>query len=133
MLLLSLSSAGGLIEPEVSINTNKIEAKSDSKSITSDRYNFGASKIILGDTYHKAIYFGSRKEYKINKSFSINIIGNSSYYRHLGDINEMSFIGLEFGYAIPYTFDKLSVGVAAGLGSNWNYNFNQVTVQWMFE
>ena len=124
-LLLSLSSAGGVIEPEVSTDTPSIETNVDAETIIDkvySVYNVGASRITLGDTYHNAICFGSKIGYKLTKNVSISMVGKSSYYRHLGDINGMEFFGLEIGYKIPYTFDKLSVGIAAGLGSNFNYN-----------
>jgi len=122
-LLLSLSSAGGTIAPKV--DTKQVEIKSDSKTVMDNffnEYNVGASRITLGDTYHNAIHFGSRTGYKFSENASISMVGKSSYYRHVGDINEMNFFGLELGYDLPYTFDKLSVAVAAGLGSNFNYN-----------
>lgn len=124
-LLLSLSSAGGVIEPKVSMDTQSIETKVDAETMTDkvyNIYNVGASRITLGDTSHNALYLGSKTGYKFTENTSISMVGKSSYYRHIGDINEMNFTGLELEYNIPYTFDKLSVAVAAGLGSNFNYN-----------
>ena len=124
-LSLSLLSAANIVTHKVDADTKNIEMKSDSKTVMDkifNKYNVGASRITLDDTYHNAIYFGSKTGYEFTKNVSISMVGKSSYYRHLGDINEMEFFGLEVGYKIPYTFDKVSVGIAAGLGSNFNYS-----------
>jgi len=123
VVLSSISQAGGMIKSKMPTGAEKVNTESktiDNKIL--DRYSLGISKIILGDTYHKAIYLSSRTEYEITERVSVGFLGESNYYRHLGDIHEMEFFGLDLGYKIPYTFDKLSVNIAAGLGSNFNYN-----------
>ena len=123
-LFTSLISAGGHIEPKEDIETVK-EVQTTEKSIIDglfSSYDLGGSKITLDETYHKALHFGSKIGYTFDNDISIYMLGESNYYRHISDINDMSITALGISSDIPFTANKLSLGVAAGLGTNLNYN-----------
>jgi len=85
-------------------------------------YGIGGSKIMLDDTYHKALVISSKTGYMFENDISIYLLGESNYYRHTGDINDMGISGIGMGYAIPYTSNKFTIDALVGIGMNINYN-----------
>jgi len=138
--LLSLSvisstiyAGANITSEETSITEIPTESKSALNSFFSST-GIGGSKITLGDEYHKAFVINSKTGYKFDNNVSVFMLGESNYYRHMGDINDMGISGFGVGYDIPYTNNKLTLSTVVGLGMNINYNrvFNKFSESYDF-
>lgn len=84
-------------------------------------YEFGASKITLGNAYHKALHFETKALYKFDNNIALYLEGTSNYYKYAGDNYDMGISSLGISYDVPYTDNRFSLGAALGVGMNIDY------------